>query len=68
MIKSDDLKLEMNSLKSEKNEMIDKRVKNEYEIKRLNENIEKAKYSNQVKKDQMKRMDKIAFGEHFSSV
>lgn len=68
MIKSDDLKLEMNSLKREKNEMIDKRVKNEYEIKRLNENIEKAKYSNQVKKDQMKRMDKIAFGEHFSSV
>lgn len=41
LIKSDDLKVEMGCLKSEKIAMIDNKISQEYEIKRLKEKIEK---------------------------
>lgn len=48
--------------------MIDQRIANENEIQLLKEKLEKLKYSNQNRKDQIKKMDRIAFGEHNSTV
>jgi len=59
---------ETNLLKKEKSNFIDKRIEYEKEKTNLIDKINKLNHSNIVKKDNMKKLDKIAFGEHYSAI